>query len=937
MLEHYAGRLSAHHFKNKKNGDTWLHEAAANLNCNTTTYLIENHWDTYKKEKNLQNDNGDTFIESALKSLKNDRKEVIEYVKWLRKTFQEQVQFTLEKAKPPTTSAVRHDNVDGMVTNRETTELHLVARYGYDELVEELYTYEQIKQPNFEQDYPLHVAAKCKRYKTLKALVDVVYQNEKENAQKVLEVMNEQNGEGETVLHIAMKKGNAEVVRFLIKHGCQLQMRDFTGNTPLHDLVEKASQMNATEPYIEVWKAVAEEAKFWWMNKFKLREGSSKVARAYELDALYYLRSELKNKQGFTVLQYAVKMGLTSLVKAMLWESVFIKPIAIESQTPQEDVGCCKSTETTDTVKVLVTNLLPNVRNDKVRHCFKFVNSEPFMCDGKSDGKCDICKDLMKERNASTDKVKMHFDEICDPYRDEKDTTLLDPFLKITPPNKAAEIMAIEPLNTLVKDYWFVRQWFKVVMMVLHMLHMGFYTYYVVKTVARSYQAPNIVSHVAGLTSSALVVLTGNATGDKNAYNISGDVELEPNYLYLMWPIAMLFPLMVAFLYILHNLCRVCGSGCRKFNARGLLSLIKRNYEIESYIDLKDFFRLPSLLLSVISALLPILLPIFFFSFTLASLLVTRDHSTTLFTNTLIGSVFIGWLMTFYWTSSFEPVYRFTTALHHIILKDVLSFLVFYIFVLLAFSSGMYVLFEMVPELTRQYPTFNTILYALFLKGTFAGSRISPEEVSRILEKAGHSTVMFDFLFTSFVITTRMLFLNMITSTMMSTYRDFVGTTHNGWLQHSLQVNNSYFLNFIAREILHPIFKKLRLIDRKVNKEESGHLYIEISKDYHKLNKLQSVDVKICQSCRCSSIEHDAKFAGASKQTLEASEQPNHSRQNPGDSNNLPWGHNNQFRGRDETDYRGLSVGTQTVTDAGTQTSSIWSDPYPRPGYFNRW
>ncbi len=815
-------------------------------------------------------------MESALKSMKKDRKDIIKFIQDLKDTFSVQVNETLTDAEEPRHTDGGEDDVDGTENNRETTELHLVARYGYDELVEVLYNCRQMELPNFEQDFPLHVAAKCKRYKTLKALVDVVF--DKESDEKIHQIMNFQNGEGESVLHIAMKRGNAEVVRFLIKHGCHLEIRDYTGNTPLHDLVEKASQMNATEPYIEVWKAVAEEAKFWWMNKFNLREGNSKVGKAYEVDALYYVRSELRNKQGLTVLQYAVKKGLTTLVKAMLWENVFISSVPSESQRKKKN-GCCRGTNPADKVKVLVTNLLPNVRHNKAKHCIGSnpKSLQPTFCDKTKS--CSICEDLRDPKacricnqhlksNVSNDGNKMMFDEICDPYRDEHDKTLLDPFLKISPPNKAAEVMAIEPLNTLIKDYWFVRQWFKVVMMILHMIHMGFYTYYVVKTVARSYQAPYIASHVAHLTSSTLG-FAGNLSEIEKPYNISKGLELEPNYLYLMWPIAMLVPLVVGLLYVGHNLCRVCGSGCQKFNAKGLLSMVQRNYEVESYIDLKDFFKLPSLLLSVISALLPVLLPIFFFAFTLASLLVTSEHDTTFFTNTLIGSVFIGWLMTFYWTSSFEPVYRFTTALHHIILKDVLSFLVFYIFVLLAFASGMFVLFEMVPELTEQYPTFNSILYALFLKGTFAGSRISPEEVSKKLEQAGHSTVMFDFLFTSFIITTRMLFLNMITSTMMSTYRDFVGTTHNGWLQYSLQVNNSYFLNLIARRILHPIFKMLGLIDRKVHQEENEHYYIEISKDYHKLNKLQSVDVKICQACRCSSIDHDAKVAGAAKQNSE--------------------------------------------------------------------
>ncbi len=896
-----------------KNGDTWLHEAAANAHKEATDYLLEHHWEDYIK--NPHNNNKDTFIESALRSMKIDSKIIINFIEQLPtekfvKTVEEadkrmknaneqrnMRQMEQEKARRKQRRSFRNkgnDTVDGgekvNEPARETTELHLVAYHGYYQLVKKLKIGDCINQRDSKGDCPIHVAAKHQKFRTLKELVDTFFKKDKDAEGKDVESvdMNAENEEGETVLHIAMKKGNAEVVKYLIKHGCNLVAKDKTGNTPLHDLVEKANQMTNLEPYVQVWNAVANEAKFWWMNECRLRETSSKVGEAYKRDVIYYLRSEVRNGEGLTVLQYATQMGLCPLVKAMIWADSFVDSIDNE------------------TVRVLVTNLMPTVRCSKIKYCLGQEGSHEIQM-GDPTNKFDDSQNESKSE-------KMKFENVCDSFSDKNDKTLLDPILKISSGNKAAEIMAIEPLNKLIKDYWFVRQWFNVVMMILHLVHMFYYTYYVITTMARGYRAPSIVAHIADLTSGTLA-LAKNITNKQNAYNISGEIEVEPNYIYLLWPGIMLLPILFTFFYVLGNLCHVCGNGCRGVSAKGFRSLVRKNYEVESYIDLKDAFKIPSLLLSVTSALLPTVLPIMFFGFTLASLLVTSDHGTTFFTNTIIGSVFIGWLMTFYWTSSFEPVYRFTTALHHIILKDVLSFMVFYVFVLLAFGSGMYVLFEMVPELSEQYPTFNTILYALFLKGTFAGSRISPEEVSKILDKAGHNTVMFDFLFTSFIITTRMLFLNMITSTMMSTYRDFVGSNQSGWLQHSLRVSNTYSLNWLARKLLHPIFKKIHVVDRFIeNHIDDGHFYIILSKRYLKENRLQCQDVKICQSCRCSSIEHDAKLSTSSTQTSDAAQT------NPRDSSSNKQGAANSGR---------LSV------DSPTQTNSIWTDPDPRQTFFS--
>ena len=54
------------------------------------------------------------------------------------------------------------------------------------------------------------------------------------------------------MLHLVMKQGNAEVVAQLIRSGCDLELKDKAGNTPLHDLIEKAAEVEDVHKYVAV-------------------------------------------------------------------------------------------------------------------------------------------------------------------------------------------------------------------------------------------------------------------------------------------------------------------------------------------------------------------------------------------------------------------------------------------------------------------------------------------------------------------------------------------------------------------------------------------------------------------------------------------------------------------------------------------------------------
>ena len=126
-------------------------------------------------------------------------------------------------------------------------------------------------------------------------------------------ILDLQNEDGETVLHTATKNANKEAVAFLIKLGADLAAQDKTGNTPLHDLLDRAAGDEANiDEYINIWKVVVQHIVFWWCFKFGLKcpYKSSKNYRHYRTDALYYLRSEIPNKDHLSLIQLAANKGL---------------------------------------------------------------------------------------------------------------------------------------------------------------------------------------------------------------------------------------------------------------------------------------------------------------------------------------------------------------------------------------------------------------------------------------------------------------------------------------------------------------------------------------------------------------------------------------------------------------------------------------------------
>ena len=798
VLKEYGDKLIKTNFKNKV-GNSWLHEAAKRGQTEAAVYIIENF---QKALNNDVNEQGETFIDVALSIAQINPNRSMRFIQELDQ------KISLKKVFEvifPTShrSAGKGDQADGSGEEKMVgTFLHKIAACGFSELVSCFY-YLGWEKEDEKGNTVFHEAASHGRLGTLQELVRL---GERQGANRITsqgvklkDVINHKNSNGETCLHVAMKSLNSEIVKFLIFNRADLDVQDSTKNTPLHDLVAKATsdESNIGE-FIKIWKVVVDNIVVWWCRKYGLKTPSitDLKYKIYQRDALYYIRSEIPNGQNLSVIQLAASRGLVRFVREMIWvENVFVE-----------------HSENDDTVTINVTNLMPHLKggqNIKYRKENDWVSFDELeMGNGgkhsktEKDPKSQKGRSLRKGKSVSSKGKPGAEDEN---YEDTKTNSLcrcgclLNTLLEMEHSNKANEIFNMKPMKQLVRDHWFVHQWWTVVMLLSHLVYMAFYGSYSLNTIQKIY-AENRTSEL---------------TAD----------ELRADRRYLIWPVF----LVVIDLLLFWTVIGIQSSLDEKRRGTWIKTL-KRLLIEDVKIDGKDIFNWPSVFLSVCVISITSSMPVLFCCTTIIGLALNINLDAYTYVTTL--SLALGWLLTFYWASAFEPVYRFLKALKFIILKDVVSFLIFYIFVLLAFSNAIYANMTWVPSLMEQYDNVNDVIYELLLVGCGASSRMSDQDLANEFEKLGYKSLLFTILFTTYIFITLVGLLNLIIASMCHTYESFARTDHEGYRQHSLMMSRISLVGFfIGSNIIQPIFQCCKMIDKFVEKDEdeSGHYVITIN------------------------------------------------------------------------------------------------------------
>ena len=298
-------------------GDTPLHEAAEKGHLEVVKYLVKNGADV-----NAKNEDGDTPLYYAA------YKGHLEVVKYL-----------ISK---------------GAVVNAkgccDYTPLHKAAEKGHLEVVKYLVSNGvDVNAKGEYGDTPLHEAAEYGYLEVVKYLV--------KNGADV----NARGKNGETPLHKVAEKGNLEIVKYLVENGADVNIKDNEGKTPLDIAFEKGfvrcvfsllkgRELSGDEKnrllLVAVKKGNLEDV------KFLIKKGADPMAKVnfsipffkaavvgkltivkYFIEGLKYDVNE-KDKDGDTLLHGAAMSGRSNVVEYLISKGVDVNEVDSEGKTP---------------------------------------------------------------------------------------------------------------------------------------------------------------------------------------------------------------------------------------------------------------------------------------------------------------------------------------------------------------------------------------------------------------------------------------------------------------------------------------------------------------------------------------------------------------------------------------------------------------------------
>ena len=246
--------------------------------------------------------------------------------------------------------------------------------------------------------------------------------------------------------------------------------------------------------------------------------------------------------------------------------------------------------------------------------------------------------------------------------------SLLDVIVNLEDEVMATRILNLMPLKKLVENYWSAYRWFYFIIMFAHIVYMALFSVYSLDSLQN--------------------------------FNVTrGSNGKEPEMLYVCFLILPAIIVLVQMYYIISNVIEVCK---RK----------KKNSAYEG----TDFDKLMHAIMLIIGGISPYLITIlsFIFSGFVAiwywSYMISSPNQPFYLAVALI----FGWLFTIVYTKGFETMHSFSIMIIYIVIKDILRFLLLYLFVLLAFGLATHALFQIVPELSSTYPNAFSTLFVKF-------------------------------------------------------------------------------------------------------------------------------------------------------------------------------------------------------------------------------
>ena len=455
-----------------QNGNTYFH-LAARENC---VEVLETFADSV--DPNQQNADGDTPLHLASQ---NGQMEAVGIL--LKKTKLEKLNNAGETALhvAAKSHASSHEVVSSLINvivqannwslvdgadNKGNTALHVAAKAGRADIIGPLHHLNP-KLLNQEGNTPLHAAAKTGQSDVLETLLEVF-----NVPGKGLDI-DQQNAEGESLLHICAQQGAVDRVVMLIHQGADLSLRDTTGNSVLHALALKTvTDPNNRDNLLGVFDAIVNVSPRWWcmLRDLNCPDEYSELFNAYRAMAITHLTSNIINNDGYNVLCYATKVGAKEFLEKLL---------------NLKDVNCTRKGHRYHyDVSYLIPETVPKRKKRKI-----------------SANKNSVV-DILKSNRASAPRNQMppHSPDSC-----------LNLVVELSDEILATQILDIMPIKQLVKNYWNTYQWIYGLLMVIHVVYMACFS---------AFSIPLLEDYITA----------------RNSINTEEDKARFPELLFLVWP-----------------------------------------------------------------------------------------------------------------------------------------------------------------------------------------------------------------------------------------------------------------------------------------------------------------------------------------------------------------------------------------------------------------
>ena len=624
---------------------------------------------------------------------------------------------------------------------RGNTPLHISTIKGHHDTIIALL--EQKAKANIKNESgetTLHVAACSKMIepKTVKQIFDYVI---KSHAHESLNVA---NNEGDNPLHLAAKCAKPDVlwefrfVRFKDKgHG---------GNTPLHAAV-RPGEPEVLDMMLDIYESMKRDADINEQNNKKesvihlaaLEGFSGGVIRLI----LYGANLGLKDSDGNTVLHRLTKATVENSSRAKQHVKMFelildqaVKWWCMERGLQYPDDEDLFVRYKRQAILSLAIDMYNDADINVLALAFKV-------------GAVQIVKKLMMLNDVMRfdvqNKVRFNVTHLtpltndsltgfCNNTRVIPRPSCMEWLLSLESTERASDILDIPPIKQIEKAYGSVAAWTNIVLIILHIAYMSTFSY----------------------CSNALLERRRTSPSD---YSADGPTIL----LYIVVPIEPA----IFIIYISYRMIK---------------SICMGQFEVSYKLHMGREGGVGALIQTYVSVV---------FSFVYAILVVLW---IVLFTvgysyhdYFLAPSLLLGWLFTISFTRGFKLIHYFWKMIQHMIVKDVLKFLFVYLFVLLAFSFCVHVLFQVSPGLISTYPSPLDTMF-LFFNLMIGMGELFDGTVSTNLAVVGRSSLYIKILYIIYMILGTIVLLNLLIAMMNDSYSDILRRRQLAWRIESVQL-----------------------------------------------------------------------------------------------------------------------------------------------------